>query len=70
MDCGGIWPHTLSSEDCAIKGNLRPADVALGTVEDNIMVLGSLHQVQEMLIVLLRGMAEYTYIIMNGDNAR
>ena len=39
-------------------------------VEDDTMFLGSLHQAQEVLIMLLRGMTEYTYIIMNGDNAR
>ena len=43
--------------------------MALSTVEDDAMILGSLHQVQEVLIVLLRGMAEYAYIIMNGNNA-
>ena len=70
MDFGGIWSHALDSEDCAIKGNLRLPDVTLNAVEDNNMVLGSLHQVQEVLITLLRGMAKYAYIIMNGDNAR
>ena len=41
-----------------IKGNLRLANVELKTVEDDAMVLGSLHQVQVVLIVLLRGMAK------------
>ena len=53
----------------SIKGNLSLPDVVLCTVEDNTMFLGSLHQAQEVLIMLLRGMAEYAYIVMNGDNA-
>ena len=70
MYLGGIWPHVLGSEDCTIEGNLRLHDVALIAAEDNTMVLGSLHQVQEVLIMLLRGTAKYAYIVMNGKNAR
>ena len=44
--------------------------MALRAVEDDAMVLGSLHQVQEVLIVLLRGTAKYAYIVMYGNNAR
>ena len=65
-----IWLHALGSEDFTIKDNLRLPDVALNTVEDDAVVLGSLHQVQEVLIMFLRGMAEYAYITMYGNNAR
>ena len=69
LDFGGIWPHALGSKNCTIKGNLRLPDLAFFVVEDDTMVLGCCHQVQEVLIMLLRGTAEYTYIIMNGNNA-
>ena len=42
--------------------------MALSTIKDDAMVLGSLHQAQEVLIMLLGGTAKYAYIIMFGDN--
>ena len=70
LDFGGICPHALGNENCAIKGNLRLLDMALSTVEDDTMVPGSPHQAQEVLIIILGGTAEYSYMVMNGDNAR
>ena len=43
--------------------------MAFSAVEDNTMILGSLHQVQEVLIMLLRDTVKYAYNIMNYDNA-
>ena len=43
--------------------------MALSTILDNAMFLGSLHQAQEVLVMLLGGTAKDAYIIMNGDNA-
>ena len=43
--------------------------MALSTIKHDVMGLGRLYQVQEVLIMLLRIMAKYTYIIMNGNNA-
>ena len=43
--------------------------MALSAVEDDMMVLGSLNQTQEVLIMLLGGMAKYANIIMYGNNA-
>ena len=70
LDFEGIWPHALGSENCTIKGNLRLPDMALSAVEDDAMFLGSLHQAQEVLVMLLGGMAKDAYIIINGNNAR
>ena len=69
MDFGGIQPHALGSEHCTIEGNLRMPDVTLCAVEDNAMFFGCLHQLQEVSVMLLRGMAVDAYIIMNGDYA-
>ena len=44
--------------------------MVLCTVKDDTMFVGSLHQAQEVLIMLLRGMAKYAYIIMYGDDSR
>ena len=69
MYFGGVWPHALGSEHCTIEGNLMLPDLTLGTVEDDAMFCGGLHQVQEVPVMLLRGMAEDAYIIMYGNNA-
>ena len=69
MDFGGIWLHSLGSENCTIEGNLRLSDVVLSAVEDNAVFFGSLYQTQEVPVMLIRGMAEDSYIIMNGGNA-
>ena len=53
LDFGGIWPHALCSESCTIKGNLKLPDVTLSAVEDDAMVLGSLHQMHEVPVMLL-----------------
>ena len=68
-DFGGIQLHALGSENCGIEDNLRLPDVALSTVEDDAMFLGSLHQVQEVPVMLLGGTTKDTYIIINGNNA-
>ena len=69
LDFGRIWLHALGSDNCAIEGNLRLPDVALCAVEDNAMFFGCLHQLQEVSVMLLRGMTIDTYIIMNVDYA-
>ena len=69
LDFGGIQSHALGSEHCTIEGNLRLPDVTLSTVEDNAMFFVCLHQLQEVLVMFLRGMTVDTYIIMNGDYA-
>ena len=57
-----------TSEHCTIKCNLRLSDVVLSAVEDDAMVLGSLHQVQEVSVMFLGSVTEDEYIIMNGNN--
>ena len=39
------------------------------TIEDDAMVFGSLHQAQEVSVMLLRSAAKDAYIIMNGNYA-
>ena len=69
LDFGGIWLHALGSEHCVIEGNLRLPDLTLGAVEENAVFFGCLHQLQQMLVMLLRGMAVDSYIVMNGNYA-
>ena len=69
VDFGGIWPHALHSEHCTIEGNLRLPDPTLWTVEDDAMFYGCLHQLQEVSVMLLGGMAVDAYFTMNGDYA-
>ena len=69
LDFGGIQPHALGSKCCTIKGNLRLPDVTLSSVEDNAMVFGSLHQAQEVSVMLLRSVTEEMCIIVNGDSS-
>ena len=61
--------HALDSEYCTIEGNLRLPDPTLSTVEDDGMFHGSLHQAQEVPVMLLRGMTKDAYIIRYDDNA-
>ena len=70
LDFGGIWLNALGSEHCAIEGNLRLPDLTLCTVEYNVTLMGCLHQLQEVLVMLLVGTAIDAYIIMNGNYAR
>ena len=70
MYFGGIWQHAFCSEDCIVEGNLGLPDMALRAVEDDAMLACHLHKVQQVSVMLLRGMAIDAYIIMNGDNAR
>ena len=48
---------------------MKLPDVTLSALEDDDMVFGSLHQVQEVLVMLLGSAAKDAYIIMNGNNA-
>ena len=56
------------SKHCTVEGNLRLPDVTLSGVEDNTMFLGCLHQLQEVSVMLLRGMVIDAYVIMNGND--
>ena len=69
LDFGGIWPHALGSENCTIEGNLGLPDAGLSAIDDDAMFLGRLHQMQEVPVMLLSGMAKDAYIIMNSNNA-
>ena len=64
------WPHALCGEYCTVEGNLGLPDLTLGAVEDYAMLLGCLHQLEEVLVMLLWGMAIEAYIIMYHDYAR
>ena len=64
-----IQLHSLGSKHCTIKGNLRLPDATLSTVEDDVMVFGTLHQAQEVSVMVLGSVAKDTYIGMNGNNA-
>ena len=70
LDFGGIWLHAFGSKHCAMESNLRLPDSTLSTVEDDVMVMGCLHKLQELLVMLLWGMAIDAYIMMNDDCAR
>ena len=65
----GSGSHALCSEHCTIEGNLRLPDLTLCDVEGDAMFFGCLHQLQEVLVMLLGGMSMDAYIIMNGDYA-
>ena len=67
LDLGRILLHALGHKHCAIEGNLRLPDLTLSAVEDNAMLMDCLHQLQEMSLMLLGGMAIDAYIIMNGN---
>ena len=67
LELGRIWPHVLGSEHCIIEGNLRLSDPTLSTAEDNAMLIGCLHQLQEVWSCSLGVTAVDTYIIMNGN---
>ena len=66
----GIWPHAFCSKCSTLKGDLCLSDLALWAVEDNAMPGYCLHELQEVLVMLLRSMAINVYIIMNGNNDR
>ena len=66
---GGIRPHALCSEYCTVEGNLGLPGLTLSAVEDDAM-FGCLHELEQVSVMPLRGMAVYTYIIMYGDYAR
>ena len=42
--------------------------MTLSTVEDDAMVFDSLHQAQEVSVMLLESVAKDTHIVVNGDN--
>ena len=64
-----IWLHALGSEHCAIEGNLRLSDLTLSTAEDNAMLMGCLHGLQEVSVMLLGGTAIDVLIIISGNYA-
>ena len=70
LDLEGIRSHALCSEHSTIEGNLRLPDLTLQVVEDNAMFLGFLHQLEEVLVMLLRGITIDAYIIMYDEYAR
>ena len=70
LDFGRIWPHALCSKYITIEGNLRLPDLTLQAVEDYAVLFGCLHQLEEVSVMVLRGMAIDAYIVMHCDNAR
>ena len=70
LDFGGIQLHALYSEYSTVEGNLRLRDLTLQDVKVYAMLLGCLHQLKEVLVMVLRGTAVDAYIIMYWDNAR
>ena len=60
---GGIWLHALCGEYCTIEGNLGLPDLILQAVEEYAVLLGCLHQLEQVLVMLLWGTAIDAYII-------
>ena len=69
LDFGGIQPHALGSKHYAVERNLRLPDLTRSAVEDNAMLMSSLHQLQEVSVMLLGGTAVDTYLIMTSNYA-
>ena len=69
LDFGWIWPHAISSKDFTKAGNLGLPDLVLRAVEDDAMLAGHLHKLKQVSVMLPRGTAIYTYIIMYGNKA-
>ena len=60
----------MCSEYCTIEGDLGLPDLTLSAVKGDVMLFGCLHELEQVSVMPLRGMAVYTYIIMYGDYAR
>ena len=53
-----------------MEGYLGLPDLTLQAVEGDAVFFGCLHELEQMLVMLLRGMAVYVYIIMYSNYAR
>ena len=69
MEFGGIGSHTFSGEDYAIEADLGLPDSALGTVEDDLVLAYCLHELYQILVMLLRYLAIDAYIIVDHNDA-
>ena len=69
MDFGEIGSHTFGSEDCTIEADPRLPDPTLGTVEDDFVLTHHLHELHQVLVMLLRDLPIDAYIIMDHDDA-
>ena len=70
LDFGGVWSHALCSKHSTVEGNLRLPDPTHEAPEHNAMLFDCIHQLEEVLVMLLRGMTIDAYIVMYGNNAR
>ena len=70
LDFGGAQPHALCREDTTIEGYLRLTDPALWAVEDNAILACHLYELQEVSVMLLRGMAIGAYVVIYHNYAR
>ena len=61
LDFGEVWLHALCSEYSTAEGNLRLPDPTLQAVEDYTMLLGCLHQLEEVSLTVL-GVWPYMHI--------
>ena len=69
MTLSGLGLHTLGSEHCTIKADLWLPYPALAAVEYKAVLCYSLHELDEVLVMVLGGMAVDTDVIMDGYDA-
>ena len=70
LDFGGIWPHALSSEHCAIEGSVRLPDLAVSVVEEKCHAHGLSASAARGVSHAPWGVAVDAYISMNCNFAR
>ena len=61
----GFWmglATCFSGENCTPEGNFRLPDPVLRAVEDDAMLAGHLHKLNQVSVMLLRVTAIYAYI--------
>ena len=69
MDFEGIGSHTFGSEDCAVEADLGLPDAALGTVEDDCVLTYHLHELHQVSVMLLGGLAIDAYVVVDHSDA-
>ena len=57
----------MYGEYSTVEGDLRLPDLTLQAVEDYAMLLGCLHQLEEVSVMVLKDTAMYVYIIIYCD---
>ena len=68
LDIGRVGLHTSRGEHYAVKADLWLPDPTLAAVKHDPFLQDSLHQLDQVPVMLLRGSSEDTDIIVNGDD--